>query len=80
MIINFRNIFQHYLLFKVYLELLYLSCLIFYSGSFDKCVLAIREENKEKDMGIVVANVFSHANVAKKNVLVVKLIVSKSLV
>ena len=46
-------------------------------GSFDKCVLAIREENKEKDMSTVVANVFAHANVAKKNILAVKLIVRK---
>ena len=49
----------------------------FFLGNFDKCVLAIREEHKEKDMSPVVANVFSHANVAKKNLLVVKLIVSK---
>ena len=47
-------------------------------GNFDKCVLAIREEHKDKDMSSVVANVFSHANVAKKNLLIVRLIVSKS--
>ncbi|XP_028408241.1 acetyl-CoA carboxylase-like isoform X2 [Dendronephthya gigantea] len=47
---------------------------LFSEGNFDKCVLAIREENKENDMSAVVANVFSHANVPKKNVLMVKLI------
>jgi hypothetical protein len=51
--------------------------MFFSSGNFDKCVLAIREEHKDKDMTVVVANVFSHANVAKKNLLIVKLIVSK---
>ena len=38
--------------------------------------MGIREGNKDKDMSKVVASVFSHANVAKKNALAVKLIVS----
>ncbi|PNF15149.1 hypothetical protein B7P43_G14819 [Cryptotermes secundus] len=45
----------------------------FQQGSYDKCVTAIRERNKD-DMAAVTATIFSHAQVAKKNMLVTMLI------
>jgi len=44
-------------------------------GSYDKCVHTLRENNKD-NMAAVTATIFSHAQVAKKNVLVTALIVS----
>jgi len=46
-------------------------------GSYDKCVHTLRENNKD-NMAAVTAAIFSHAQVAKKNVLVTALIVSDS--
>lgn len=45
------------------------------SGHYDKCVFALREENKG-DMANVLNYIFSHAQVTKKNLLVTMLIVS----
>jgi acetyl-CoA carboxylase/biotin carboxylase 1 len=45
----------------------------FQQGSYDKCVTAIRDRNKD-DMAAVTATIFSHAQVAKKNILVTMLI------
>ncbi|XP_021925280.1 acetyl-CoA carboxylase [Zootermopsis nevadensis] len=45
----------------------------FQQGSYDKCVTAIRDRNKD-DMAAVTATIFSHAQVAKKNMLVTMLI------
>lgn len=50
--------------------LIYLS-----TGHYDKCVFALREENKG-DMANVLNYIFSHAQVTKKNLLVTMLIVS----
>jgi len=47
----------------------------FQHGSFDKCVIAMREKRKD-NVRSVVEDVLSHAGVAKKNQLVVQLIVS----
>jgi len=47
----------------------------FQHGSIDKCVVALRDRNKD-NVKLVVEDVLSHANVAKKNILVVQLIVS----
>lgn len=46
-----------------------------FSGHYDKCVFALREENKG-DMANVLNYIFSHAQVTKKNLLVTMLIVS----
>lgn len=48
------------------------------TGHYDKCVFALREENKG-DMANVLNYIFSHAQVTKKNLLVTMLIVSFSL-
>ena len=48
----------------------------FQQGPYDKCVKSLRDENKN-DSEIVVWNIFSHTNVAKKNDLTIMLIVSK---
>lgn len=45
------------------------------TGHYDKCVFALREENKG-DMATVLNYIFSHAQVTKKNLLVTMLIVS----
>lgn len=45
------------------------------TGSYDKCVHTLRENNKD-NMAAVSAAIFSHSQVAKKNVLVIALIVS----
>ncbi|XP_069684928.1 acetyl-CoA carboxylase isoform X2 [Periplaneta americana] len=45
----------------------------FQQGSYDKCVTAIRDRNKD-DMAAVTGTIFSHAQVAKKNMLVTMLI------
>lgn len=45
------------------------------TGHYDKCVFALREENKV-DMANVLNYIFSHAQVTKKNLLVTMLIVS----
>ena len=37
-----------------------------YIGSYDKCVLALRDEHKD-DIGTVLSVLFSHSQVAKKN-------------
>ena len=54
------------------LKLLYVRLL---TGHYDKCVFALREENKG-DMANVLNYIFSHAQVTKKNLLVTMLIVS----
>lgn len=51
------------------------SCVRFLTGHYDKCVFALREENKG-DMANVLNYIFSHAQVTKKNLLVTMLIVS----
>lgn len=45
----------------------------FQHGSYDKCVTALREKHKD-DMAAVTATIFSHSQVAKKNMLVTMLI------
>lgn len=45
----------------------------FQQGSYDKCVNAIRENNKD-DMQVVTNLIFSHSQVAKKNLLVTMLV------
>ncbi|XP_075219792.1 acetyl-CoA carboxylase isoform X3 [Lycorma delicatula] len=45
----------------------------FQQGHYDKCVSALREKYKD-DMAIVTATIFSHGQVAKKNMLVTMLI------
>ncbi|XP_067328123.1 acetyl-CoA carboxylase 1 isoform X3 [Anolis sagrei] len=45
----------------------------FQHGHYDKCVFALREENKS-DMNTVLNYIFSHAQVTKKNLLVTMLI------
>lgn len=50
-------------------------CVCVVSGHYDKCVFALREENKG-DMANVLNYIFSHAQVTKKNSLVTMLIVS----
>lgn len=45
------------------------------TGHYDKCVFALREENKG-DLTNVLNYIFSHAQVTKKNLLVTMLIVS----
>ncbi|XP_026566055.1 acetyl-CoA carboxylase 1 isoform X2 [Pseudonaja textilis] len=45
----------------------------FQHGHYDKCVFALREENKN-DMNTVLNYIFSHAQVTKKNLLVTMLI------
>lgn len=52
-----------------------LLCIALLTGHYDKCVFALREENKG-DMVNVVNYIFSHAKVTKKNLLVTMLIVS----
>ncbi len=49
--------------------------LLLLTGHYDKCVFALREENKG-DMANVLNYIFSHAQVTKKNLLVTMLIVS----
>ena len=44
-------------------------------ASYDKCVHTLRETNKD-NMAAVTASIFSHAQVAKKNVLITAVIVS----
>ena len=48
--------------------------LLFQRGSFDKCVINMRDKNKDK-INDVVSDVLSYAAVSKKNIAVVKLIV-----
>lgn len=45
----------------------------FQHGHYDKCVQAIRDKHKD-DMAAVVATIFSHSQVAKKNLLVTLLV------
>ncbi|CAG9767703.1 unnamed protein product [Ceutorhynchus assimilis] len=45
----------------------------FLHGSYDKCVSLLREKHKD-DMKLVSATIFSHAQVAKKNLLITMLI------
>ncbi|XP_075445618.1 acetyl-CoA carboxylase 1 isoform X3 [Ascaphus truei] len=45
----------------------------FQNGHYDKCVFALREENKS-DLTAVLNSIFSHAQVTKKNLLVTMLI------
>ena len=49
--------------------------LLVFVGSYDKCVHTLRETNKD-NMAPVTAAIFSHAHVAKKNILVTAVIVS----
>lgn len=51
------------------------KCALLIAGHYDKCVFALREENKS-DMNAVLNYIFSHAQVTKKNLLVTMLIVS----
>ena len=46
----------------------------FQGGHFDKCVEILRKE--KKDVSDIVAMIFSHQNVDKKNKLVIQIIVS----
>jgi len=46
-------------------------------GSYDKCVHTLRETNKD-NMAAVTTAICSHAQVAKKNILITALIVSSS--
>lgn len=48
----------------------------FQHGSYDKCCAALKEKNKD-DMSAVTADIFSHAQVSKKNILITALIVRK---
>ncbi|GFW27568.1 acetyl-CoA carboxylase 1 [Trichonephila clavipes] len=50
----------------------------FQNGQYDKCVALLREKHKD-DMATVVAKIFSHLQVIKKNQLIIKLIVSSLL-
>lgn len=45
----------------------------FQSGDYDKCVSALRDKYKDEGMEQVVAQIFSHLHVAKKNQLIIKL-------
>ncbi|GFR07112.1 acetyl-CoA carboxylase [Trichonephila clavata] len=45
----------------------------FQNGHYDKCVALLREKHKD-DMATVVAKIFSHLHVIKKNQLIIKLI------
>lgn len=45
------------------------------AAHYDKCVISLREQCKP-DMNPVLESIFSHAQVAKKNLLVTMLIVS----
>ncbi|KAF7283158.1 hypothetical protein GWI33_001223 [Rhynchophorus ferrugineus] len=45
----------------------------FQQGSYDKCVSLLRDKNKD-DMQVVSATIFSHSQVAKKNLLITMLI------
>ena len=47
-----------------------------FAGNFEKCVTLLRDKHKSKDIAPVVSNIFSHANVPKKNQLTTMLIVS----
>lgn len=51
------------------------ACVVLLTGHYDKCVFALREENKG-DLANVLNYIFSHAQVTKKNLLVTMLIVS----
>ncbi|KAH8030328.1 hypothetical protein HPB51_006760 [Rhipicephalus microplus] len=52
----------------------YLSVEIdFQQGHYDKCVALLREKHKD-NMSVVVDKIFSHLQVAKKNLLIIKLI------
>lgn len=44
-----------------------------YTGSYDKCATALRDRYKD-DMAAVTSTIFSHTQVAKKNMLVTMLI------
>lgn len=48
--------------------------LLLYSAHYDKCVINLREQYKP-DMSPVLDYIFSHAQVSKKNILVIMLIV-----
>ena len=52
--------------------------LLFQRGSFDKCLIKMRDSNKE-NVASVVNDALSYAAVANKNILVVKLLVSWNL-
>jgi acetyl-CoA carboxylase/biotin carboxylase 1 len=45
----------------------------FQQGSYDKCVALLREKHKD-DMQVVLATIFSHSQVSKKNLLITMLI------
>lgn len=47
------------------------------AGNFEKCVTLLRDKHKSQDLSPVVQSIFSHASVAKKNLLTIMLIVSK---
>lgn len=47
------------------------------AAHYDKCVISLREQCKP-DMTPVLESIFSHAQVAKKNLLVIMLIVSRA--
>ena len=46
----------------------------FQLGHYDKCVTSMREKYKDEGMATVVAKIFSHLSVGKKNALIIKLI------
>lgn len=56
-------------------RVVFTNALILLTGHYDKCVFMLREENKG-DMANVLNYIFSHAQVTKKNLLVIMLIVS----
>lgn len=46
----------------------------FQAGHYDKCVSSLREQFKDDGMESVVAKIFSHFHVIRKNQLIIKLI------
>lgn len=62
---------------KIIINCIIHLCICGNLGHYDKCVFALREENKG-DMTNVLNYIFSHAQVTKKNCLVTMLIVSHS--
>lgn len=47
---------------------------VFNEGNFEKCVTLLRDKHKSQDLSPVVQSIFSHASVAKKNLLTIMLI------
>lgn len=62
--------YLHFIL--IYLLIIYMQFKLFI-GSYDKCATALRDRYKD-NMAAVTATIFSHTQVAKKNMLVTMLI------